>query len=444
MHYTALQVTSAHHLERFLGQIASLPGFVCIGTPPSRTKALRGQWLAAKPIQFLCLAGESRASLARKVLLAMAPLHECTRLAGILDYDAGYSLEPAIRQWHSPGSRQPIRIGVYAWWLEPDLTANGLRLCRTPDCPAGIEQEILSLLQASKAANGQGLPQFSVKTFRADLSREQYVDAVYKVQHYIQNGDIYQANLSQRFESTYTGSLWQAFSQLCKKFPSPHCGYLKLGTETVLSISPESFLEINKGSVRTQPIKGTRPRGRTAHEDQLQAEKLKASAKDRAENIMIVDLLRNDLGRVSETGSVVVESLAELHSFVNVHHLVSTVSSRLKAGIHPFEALLWCFPGGSITGAPKIRAMEIIAELEVSPRGPYCGSLFWLNGEGKLYSNIAIRTLYARDEKLYCHGGGGVVADSSPAGEYQETLDKVGPLMQELSGNAQILAPADP
>lgn len=448
MHTVSLLAASAEHLQRFFDQIANLAGFICFGTPAAGPPTNAFAWMAAQPIDVLAFPEAHRKHLAHQALQVAQHLAPHTRLAGILDYDTGYSLEPAVSHSRPSGTQRPVRIGLYAWWLEPGMTDLELRLCMTPDCKPGVEEQIAA---AFANARTSGTPQpdsrparFTASAFIPDVSRERYLTSVMRVQDYILSGDCYQANLSQRFQADYSGSLWEAFKELSTRFPSPHCGFVVREDETVLSISPESFLEIDSGIIRTRPIKGTRPRGATSTEDRLMATELRESAKDRAENVMIVDLLRNDLGRVSQTGSVTVEALAELESYTNVHHLVSTVSSRLKPGIHPFAALLECFPGGSITGAPKIRAMEIIAELEAAPRGPYCGSLFWFDGTGKLYSNIAIRTLYGRPfaigkstaadkGRLFCHGGGGVVADSDPESEYQETLDKVGPLMTTLT-----------
>ena len=227
--------------------------------------------------------------------------------------------------------------------------------------------------------------------------------------------------------------LLEAFQALARANPTPHSAFIRAGQSSVLSVSPERFLKIKGKTVTTSPIKGTRQRGDTPQEDARLAAELMQSEKDRAENLMIVDLLRNDLSRNAAKGSVVVDRLFELESYRNVHHLVSHIRCKLADGVSPMKALLDAFPGGSITGAPKIRAMEIIRELEPHYRGPYCGSVFFRGLDGSLESNIAIRTLFCDGEgKIHCCGGGGVVSDSDPESEYQETLTKVKPLMDFL------------
>jgi para-aminobenzoate synthetase component 1 len=224
-----------------------------------------------------------------------------------------------------------------------------------------------------------------------------------------------------------------AYLRLRQTSHSPFSAYLASGPDAaVLSLSPERFLSVTNGVVLTQPIKGTRPRGRTPDEDRQLAESLRTSAKDRAENLMIVDLLRNDLGSRCETGSVQVQSLFELQSYTAVHHLVSSVTGRLRRGDHALALLRACFPGGSITGAPKIRAMEIIDELEPDHRSVYCGSVVWTGFDGNMDSSIAIRTLLCESGHIYCWGGGGIVADSDGDQEYQETLDKISLLISTL------------
>ena len=223
------------------------------------------------------------------------------------------------------------------------------------------------------------------------------------------------------------------FLHLFADHPAPHASFFTLPNgDAVFGVSPERFLHIENGVVVTEPIKGSRARGKDSNEDALIAQQLAQSEKDRAENLMIVDLLRNDLGRVCEFGSISAEPLFEVRQFSNVLHLVSTVRGRLKNTVTPLAALLSCFPGGSITGAPKRRAMEIIDELETAPRGFYCGSLFSLDSKSELESNILIRTFQTQGENVYCHGGGGIVMDSDPHEEYLESAFKVRALMKTL------------
>jgi para-aminobenzoate synthetase component 1 len=240
-------------------------------------------------------------------------------------------------------------------------------------------------------------------------------------------------NYAQRFEATLEGDAWSAYRYVRTLLAGGFSGFLRTDEgHAILSLSPERFLRIHRGTVTSQPIKGTAPRHRDPEQDVALSKALLNSEKDRAENVMITDLLRNDLGQFCETGSVRVTELCGLHSFNNVHHLISTVEGKLAPGISAGQMLLATSPGGSITGAPKKRAVEIIAELEPVPRGAYCGSLFILGGEDWLQSSIAIRTLEVTGNNVHCWGGGGITASSQWEAEYQETLDKVGPIMAAL------------
>jgi para-aminobenzoate synthetase component 1 len=272
--------------------------------------------------------------------------------------------------------------------------------------------------------------------FAADCSREQYIAAVHRVKEYLTSGDAYQVNLSQRFTGSYTGSPWNAFVRLANHFDPPHAAWLVAGDFSVISLSPELFLRGSNGFVETHPIKGTRPRHPDAGEDRRLADELALHPKDRAENLMIVDLLRNDLGRVCGTGSIAAPDLFRIESQRNVHHLVSTVTGRLRSDATLKDLLLACFPGGSVTGAPKVRAMEIIEELEPHARSVYCGTVFWVTADGHFSSNILIRTFLAGNGVIHGWAGAGIVADSVPESEYTECLDKLRPLMRFLeNGN---------
>ena len=265
---------------------------------------------------------------------------------------------------------------------------------------------------------------------RADLissfSKPEYIQSVKRVKEYIAAGDVYQVNLSQRFSTTLEMDPWDLYLLLRERNPAPYAAYINAGDFQLISSSPECFLTLDPISRRvvTKPIKGTRPRSTDPAEDQRLAQELESSAKDMAENIMIVDLERNDLGRVCEFGSVSVPELAMIESYPTVHHLVSTVTGRLRDDCDVVDLLTATFPGGSITGAPKIRAMEIIAELEPVRRGVYTGSIGCLGFDGSVNLNIAIRTAVVKDGMCHFHVGGGIVADSDPEAEYQETLDK--------------------
>ena len=261
---------------------------------------------------------------------------------------------------------------------------------------------------------------------RASLDRADYAAGFARIQRYIRDGDCYQVNFALRFEVPVEGDPWQGYQAIRARNPSPFGAFLQYDDLAVLSFSPERFLRVVDTSVETRPIKGTRPRGRTPDRRRASQTELAASVKDRAENLMIVDLLRNDLGRVCVPGSIHVGRLFEVESFATVHHLVSTVSGDLRGSEDALSLLRACFPGGSITGAPKIRAMEIIEELEPQRRGIYCGAIGYIGFNGDMDTNIAIRTLVTRDGSAWFWAGGGIVADSTAEAEYRECLDKAG------------------
>ncbi|KMQ74556.1 aminodeoxychorismate synthase component I [Marinobacter subterrani] len=350
---------------------------------------------------------------------------------GVLSYELGYVRERRLAD-QCPELPVPLcSAGFYLWAASHNRQADTYRLWIHPECPKAITEQLDRWMATSPPApaplwhmTSPFLPRQSAAAFR---------QAVQSVRRYIEAGDCYQANLSQEFSGRYTGDPWLAFQALARANPTPYSGFIRTGEAAILSISPERFLEIHGRTVTTSPIKGTRPRGRTSEEDADYAAELKASAKDLAENLMIVDLLRNDLSLNAKPGSVKVDKLFALESYRNVHHLVSHIRAELADGVTPMKALFDAFPGGSITGAPKIRAMEIIRELEPHWRGPYCGSIFYRGLDGTLDSNIAIRTMLCDGKgTIRCWGGGGIVADSDPEAEYQETLAKVGPLMRFL------------
>jgi len=268
--------------------------------------------------------------------------------------------------------------------------------------------------------------------FSSNFTKEAYIKAVHKAKEYIAAGDIYQVNLSQRFSTEIDISHYGLYLKLREASPAPFSAYLDFGRAAVLSSSPERFLKIDGNYIETRPIKGTRPRGKAPDKDKELRKELVMSDKDRAEHIMIVDLERNDLGRVCKYGSVKVKEDMTIESFAQVHHMVSTVAGELKDDIRPVDVIKATFPGGSITGAPKVRAMEIVEELEPTKRGIYTGSIGYIGFDGRMDMNIAIRTMVAKDGKVYFSVGGGIVADSEPEAEYQETLDKAKGMMEAL------------
>ena len=271
---------------------------------------------------------------------------------------------------------------------------------------------------------GRGEGERGTQSISSNISRTDFLATVECVQRYIRSGDIYQVNLSQRLATPCEFSGWELFTRLLTVSPAPFAAFLDCGDFQIASSSPEQFLRMSGSHIATRPIKGTRPRSSDATRDAQLAYELQTSAKELAELVMITDLLRNDLGRVCEFGSVQVPELAHLERFAQVQHLVSTVEGRLRSDVTHFAALASAFPGGSITGAPKFRAMEIIDELETIARGPYCGSLGYLGFNRESQLSISIRTAIHKDATAYFHVGAGIVADSIPEAEYEETLAK--------------------
>lgn len=349
---------------------------------------------------------------------------------GYLNYEHN-SEDFAIPQRHAKLSSH---FGIYHWALIQDHKEKTAELVFLSLCTDEFKQKIVDLVTQDKSplAQKNATHNFSVTGLHANLSKAEYLASLDKIMQHIIAGDTYQINFSQRFSGDFSGSPKSAYLALRKVLPSPFSAYIDLCEDKILSLSPERFIQIDQDKVKTQPIKGTAPRGLTPEDDAELAENLLNSEKNRAENLMIVDLLRNDFSQSCRPFSVKVPKLFELESFANVHHLVSTIEGRIEDGISPMEFFMRCFPGGSITGTPKKRAMEIINDLEEHPRNIYCGSVCYLSANGNFDSNIAIRTLLVSENKIYCWGGGGVVADSDPEEEYQESLHKIGVLIEAL------------
>ncbi len=323
-----------------------------------------------------------------------------------------------------------MQLGIYHWALVQDHHLRKAYLVNLPECNTKVISEIKNRLDNNRKV--KELKPLVVNELSAAISRDQYLQQLAKINEYILAGDCYQVNFAQCFKGHYSGDPYSAYQQLRKAMASPFSAYLQLGDQAIMSLSPERFLSVKNRQVFTQPIKGTVARHEDPLKDQQRADDLQNDAKNRAENLMIVDLLRNDIGHHCIPGSIKVDTLFGLQSFPNVHHLVSDISGELAKGSHSIDLLKDCFPGGSITGAPKKRAMEIIDELETGNRGVYCGSIGYINNNGDMDTSIAIRTVSCDGEQLYCWGGGGIVADSKPEDEYQESLDKINKILKTL------------
>lgn len=336
-------------------------------------------------------------------------------------------IEPAVV---STLSLPDMLAGIYDWAVIIDHRKQQTSLVLS--CADAARTQRVRELFAAGFAAPPVTPFRLLAPFKSNFSRDEYLQRFRRIIDYIHAGDCYQVNLAQCFTAPCEGDSWQAFLRLQARANAPFAAILRDGTQSVMSFSPERFLRVHNSVVTTQPIKGTRPRSSDASQDARNRHDLETSTKDRAENLMIVDLLRNDLGRVCTFGSVSVDNLFEMQSFTNVHHLVSTIRGRLQQPQDVFRLMAACFPGGSITGTPKLRAMQIINELETMPRSVYCGVIGWIDRSGNMDSNIAIRTLVRDGDHVHCWGGGGIVADSVGAEEYQETFDKISMLIDGL------------
>lgn len=344
---------------------------------------------------------------------------------GLFGYDLGRHFEKIPHLAQASIRTPDMAVGIYDWALIADRHQKRLTLLCWGDIAAR-----LSWLESQSVPLRE--PFRLTSAWQSNMTREQYGRNFRQVQEYLLSGDCYQVNLAQRFSASYCGDEWQAFEKLNEANRAPFSAFLRLEESAILSLSPERFILLAGKKIQTRPIKGTLPRLADASEDAKQAEKLACSPKDRAENLMIVDLLRNDIGRVAVPGSVRVPELFVVEPFPAVHHLVSTITADLPDTLQATDLLRACFPGGSITGAPKVRAMEIIEELEPHRRNAWCGSIGYISFCGNMDTSITIRTIVAQSGKLYCSAGGGIVADSTEDGEYQETFDKVNRILPTL------------
>jgi para-aminobenzoate synthetase component 1 len=353
---------------------------------------------------------------------------------GYFGYDLGRRFERLPTLAAVDVGMPDLALGIYDWAVIVDH-----RDRRTWLVGQGRDEQTFArwpaLVERLHASAAQTPPPFRVLTpASSNFSRESYAAAFRRVQHHIRVGDCYQVNLTQRFSARADGDVWHAYLKLREINPAPFAAFLDFPDGRIACSSPELFLRVDGDRVETKPIKGTRPRAADPARDAALADELRESAKDRAENVMIVDLLRNDLGKACVPGSVRVTKMFDVESFASVHQLVSTVVGRLAPGKHALELLAGCFPGGSITGAPKVRAMRIIEELEPQRRGVYCGCIGYVGFDGNMQINIAIRTLVQHGAHVYAWAGGGVVADSEVDAEYQETFDKAAALLAVLDG----------
>jgi para-aminobenzoate synthetase component I len=367
---------------------------------------------------------------------------------GLLGYELGGSFESLPRASRDEFGLPALTVGIYDWVLAWDHVQERAWLIAQPLGPSSPRERIAAVTQRLRSGSPPPqavVPEAGMQRRRiltpchplmgrllSNFSRDGYLRAAERVIEYIRAGDIFQANLSQRLLAPAEAPPLALYGRLRTRNPAPFAACVLHDDWAVLSASPERFLQVEQDVVTTRPIKGTRSRRTVPEADLLSRDELRESGKDRAENIMIVDLLRNDLSRVCRPGSIRVGDLCTVETYETVQHLVSEVQGRLMAGRDFWDLLAATFPGGSITGAPKVRAMEIITELEQVARGAYCGSLFYLGFDGTADSSILIRTFTQRGGWIQCPVGGGIVAQSDPAAEYEETLHKAEGMLRAL------------
>ncbi len=454
-------------------RLAGLPRVLFLDSALEHPSLGRYAFLTADPFEWLCargprtvLSGHARTLDGANPFGILADRLACHRAdpiaglppfqggaAGLFGYDLCHHIERLPRPRFDEFQVPDLAVGFYDWVLGFDRLQGRAWLVSTgfPESEPGrrrrraerrlreVRQWLRGTAPCREPAAGtrpvlpccsldvSGLPGVT-----SNFSRSGYLDTVRRAIEYVHAGDCFQVNIAQRLLHPATIPPRELYLRLRERNAAPFAGYFDLGDFVIASASPERFVRVQQGEVETRPIKGTRPRGATPAEDAARVAELLGSAKDRAENVMIVDLLRNDLGRVCEYGSVRVAAVCRVETYRYVHHLVSEVRGRLRAGLGPVDLLRAAFPGGSVTGAPKVRAMEIIAELEPSARGPYCGSLGYIGFDGTADTSILIRTFTIGRGWMQFPVGGGIVADSVPEREYEETWHKAEGLLRAL------------
>lgn len=458
-HYPLImELPYPHSLIEWVGRLQFLPHLIFLDSASEDRKLGRYSYMAADP--FKVLRGGERGfwedeifhpgpimsflkeRLAEYVMAGLPDLPPLQGgLMGFLSYEWGQEFEKLPKpiempQWPS------LYLGFYDVVVAIDHLEKKAHLFssgfpkkgdqRLERAEARLKYFSDLLLHSSPPLRDRDLPPIHLK---AEWSDTTYMDRVKDTIEYIKSGDIYQANITQCFSASLPSSYnyLELYCRLREANPAPFAAYLAVGDIQLLSCSPERFIQVQDKKIEARPIKGTRPRYKNSIDDKEAALSLLQSEKDRAENLMIVDLLRNDLSKVAVLGTVKVPALWKLESYKSVHHLVSVIEAELNPDKNTLDLLQASFPGGSITGAPKIRAMEIIHELENRERGPYCGSIIWLGFNGNMDSNIVIRTLMAKDGKISLQAGCGIVADSDPEDEYKESLDKARVIMKILA-----------
>lgn len=479
-----LEQATLHRPETLAARLRGEPGLVLLRSSSAANERERFSFVAARPFLTLRSSGnriELRQSAPEPTRLELGnpwdllntlmarferseeldlplPLGGCF---GFWGYDLRHPLEPKLARRDPLDTSLPdCHLGFYdslvafdhalgkTWVISTGLAADGSVSSARAEQQAAFwrrqlesePEEISALSARSRSRDGSG----AIPSPSSNLSKEAFIARVERAQQYIREGDIYQVNLSQRLEAPLPVSGWEFYQRLTEVSPAPFSAYLDGGDFEIASASPELFLRLSGAQIQTRPIKGTRPRASDPDRDAQWTYELRTSTKEMAELVMITDLLRNDLGKVCEYGSVHVPDLARLERFAQVQHLVSTVEGRLRPTISHTEAFAACFPGGSVTGAPKFRALEIIDELETGPRGPYTGALGYLGFNRETQLSMIIRTAICFQGKVWFNVGAGIVADSNPLAEYEETLAKAAGFIAALNWESAPGAPAVP
>ncbi|KTD68335.1 MAG: aminodeoxychorismate synthase component I [Legionella steelei] len=425
-------------LHDYYQKLRHLPGFALLES----TDRTHGRYdiLSAYPYDFIQIdqnASDLSQSL-KKISQILSPIPSVTDLPfqggalGYVAYDLGAKLLGINANIQPTLENMPLlNLGLYDWAIIVDHYKKAITLfaANTHQSTPRIVDEVLELWN-------NPIRQPGVATIRSNftplMTKEDYLEAFSSVYQSLKDGRSYQVNLTQAFHAAYEGDSWAFYERICLKNPVPFAAFLRTEHADILSFSPERFLLHEMGKVVTSPIKGTIGRSHDLVEDGHLKNKLISCEKNRAENVMIVDLLRNDLGKIAQPGSVHVTNLCEVQSYNSVHHLVSTIEAQCMPQISPFEAFVSCFPGGSITGAPKIEAMRIIQEQESYARGIYCGSIGYFSRHGRFDTNIAIRTITAKENILHLAAGGGIVIDSDSEDEYRECFIKIAAVINGL------------
>ncbi|MFT4057956.1 MAG: aminodeoxychorismate synthase component I [Legionella sp.] len=425
-------------MQDYYQKLSHLPGFVLLES----TDKSRGRYdiVSAYPYDSIKITAQTRdigkivQSLSQEISLkpSVADLPFQGGAIGYISYDFGERLL-GIHSTPPPGlSAMPLlNLGMYDWAIIVDhhLQQTTLFAAQTQSETEHIVAEVMCLWKEPIKAKAKGS---MTSVFCPILTKEEYGSALATIKQALHKGRCYQVNYTQPFHAHYEGDAWTFYRKISKKNPVPFSAFLRMDEADILSFSPERFLLYDKGKLLTSPIKGTIRRSADPSIDGQLQQELVTSEKNIAENVMIVDLLRNDLGKIAQPGSVHVSALCALESYNSVHHLVSTIEAQCLPEIQPFSAFLSCFPGGSITGAPKLEAMHMIHELELHSRGIYCGSIGFFSRHGYFDTNIAIRTVTATNERLHLAVGGGIVMDSEPEDEYQECFIKIAAVINGL------------